>query len=133
METSVGKPLTLIIPARTLGELSRIISENDTNVYVSIPPGRSQVMFHLEAVDMVSQLIDGKFPDYEQIIPRTHSTVTQVYSLELLRACKYVDTFAREAANTIRVKIVPGDTNAVPGPRAQPVEQRSCSWHLGAV
>ncbi len=135
LETSVGKPLTLIIPARTLGELSRIISENDTNVYVSIPPGRSQVMFHLEAVDMVSQLIDGKFPDYEQIIPRTHSTVTQVYSLELLRACKYVDTFAREAANTIRVKIVPGDTNAVPGQMvvaAQSQEKGDNQWPLDA-
>src|SRR5579859_3883839 len=135
MDAAVAKPLTLIIPARTLGELSRIISENDTNVYVSIPPGRSQVMFHLEAVDMVSQLIDGKFPDYEQIIPRTHSTVTQVYSLELLRACKYVDTFAREAANTIRVKIVPGDTNAVPGQMvvaAQSQEKGDNQWPLDA-
>src|SRR5262245_4411970 len=62
LDAAGAKGMTLIIPARTLGELSRIISENDPSVYVSIPPGRSQVMFHLENVDVVSQLIDGKFP-----------------------------------------------------------------------
>jgi DNA polymerase-3 subunit beta len=136
LDAPVAKSLTLIIPARTLAELSRIITENDTSVYVSIPPGRSQVMFHLEAVDMVSQLIDGKFPDYEQIIPRTHSTVTQVYSGELLRACKYVDTFAREAANTIRVRISPGESNQVPGQMivtAQSQEKGENQWPLDAT
>ena len=115
LEQGVDKPLSLIVPARTLGELSRIIGENDTHVYLSIPPGRSQVMFHLESVDVVSQLIDGKFPPYEQIIPKAHNTTTQVYTGEFLRACKRSEIFARDAANTTRVRIAPGESNLVPG------------------
>jgi DNA polymerase-3 subunit beta len=115
LERPVDSPVSLIIPARTLGELSRIIGENDTNVYMSIPPGRSQVMFHLENADIVSQLIDGKFPPYEQIIPKAHNTTTQVYTGEFLRACKRSEIFARDAANTTRVRITPGESNLVPG------------------
>jgi len=107
--------MELIIPARTLSELSRVISENDTMVYLSIPPGRSQVMFHLESADLVSQLIDGKFPPYDSIIPKQHNTTTQVYTSELLRACKRSEIFARDAANTTRIRITPGESNLVPG------------------
>ncbi len=115
LETPVAKPMNLIIPARTLSELSRIIGENDTMVYLSIPPGRSQVMFHLDSADIVSQLIDGKFPDYDQIIPKQHNTTTQVYTSEFLRACKWSEIFARDAANTTRIRITPGESNLVPG------------------
>jgi DNA polymerase-3 subunit beta len=115
LESPAPQPISLIIPARTLSELSRIIGENDTSVYISIPPGRSQVMFHLESVDMVSQLIDGKFPDYEQIIPKVHNTTTQIYTSDLLFACKRSEIFARDAANTTRVRITPGESNTVPG------------------
>ncbi len=115
LESPVSQPISLIIPARTLAELSRIITENDTTVYISIPPGRSQVMFHLESVDIVSQLIDGKFPDYEQIIPKQHNTTTQIYTSDFLFACKRSEIFARDAANTSRVRITPGESNTVPG------------------
>jgi DNA polymerase-3 subunit beta len=135
LEQPAAKSQTLIVPARTLAELSRIISDADRQVYISVPAGRSQVMFHLEAVDVVSQLIDGKFPDYDQIIPKTRSTSTQVYTTELQRACKYVDTFAREAANTIRVRLVPGESTLVPGQMivmAQSAEKGSNQWPLDA-
>ncbi|MEP7287564.1 MAG: DNA polymerase III subunit beta [Chloroflexota bacterium] len=133
LESPVSTPLTLIIPAKTLSELSRIITPDDTKVYISVPEGRSQVMFHLEAVDMVSQLIDGKFPDYEQIIPHAHTTSTRVYSNELMRACKWAEIFARESAYTIRVKITPGENNKVPGQMvmmAQSQEKGDNQWTL---
>ncbi|HLY28438.1 MAG TPA: DNA polymerase III subunit beta, partial [Aggregatilineales bacterium] len=134
LDTPVSTPQTLIIPAKTLGELSRIISDEDSTIYISVPQGRSQVMFHLEAVDIVSQLIDGKFPDYEQIIPKARSTTTQMYSGELLRACKWAEIFARENANTIRVKITPGENN-LPGQilmTAQSQEKGDNQWTLDA-
>lgn len=115
LESPVEKPLALIIPARTLMELSRIISSDDAMVYISLPPGRSQIMFHLNQVDMVSQLIDGNFPNIEQIIPKSHTTITIVHTEELLRACKRSEIFARDAANTTRIKIAPGESTLVPG------------------
>ncbi len=115
LETAVPEAMSLIVPAKTLAELSRIIGGSDANVYISIPPGRSQVMFHWDSVDVVSQLIEGKFPDYEQIIPKSHTTSIQIYTGEFLRACKRAEIFARDAANTSRVRVTPGESNLVPG------------------
>jgi DNA polymerase III subunit beta len=108
LENPVDKPVSLIIPARTLLELGRIIGPDDEFVYVSIPPGRSQVMFHLEEIDLVSQLIDGKFPDVDHLIPKSHSTSVSMRTDELLRACKYAEISARSANNTTRLRIRPG-------------------------
>ncbi len=115
LETPVSKATTLIVPAKTLAELGRIISEDDNVVYVSIPPGRNQVMFHLDKVDVVSQLIDGKFPDFDQIIPKAHNTVTRIYTHDLLQACKRAEIFARDASNTMRVRVTPSQSNQTPG------------------
>jgi DNA polymerase-3 subunit beta len=115
LESPVSAPVSLIIPARTLHELARVMSPDDAMVYISIPSGRSQVMFHLSQVDVVSQLIEGSFPDIEKIIPKTHSTMTIVPTEELLRACKRSEIFAREASYTMRLSITPGESSLVPG------------------
>ncbi|MBT7989592.1 MAG: hypothetical protein HN769_06925 [Anaerolineae bacterium] len=54
---------------------------------------------------MVSQLIDGAFPDYEQIIPRSHKSRTLVSTAALLKACKQAEIFAREGTNVARLDI----------------------------
>ena len=59
LEIGIDQPMEMIIPSKTLQEVSRIISEEDEEVLISIPEGRSQVMFHLREVDIVSSLIDG--------------------------------------------------------------------------
>ncbi len=115
LEEPIAKPLSLIIPARTLSELARILTADETNIYISIPEGRSQIMFHLSQVDVVSQLIEGAYPNIEQIIPRSHTTSTIVGTSELLRACKRSEIFARDASNTMRLKIAPGESELVPG------------------
>ncbi len=115
LESPVSEPISLIIPARTLAELARVMSADDSMVYISIPSGRSQVMFHLSQVDVVSQLIEGTFPNIEQIIPKTHNTMTIVPTEELLRACKRAEIFAREASYTARLAIAPGESSLVPG------------------
>jgi DNA polymerase III subunit beta len=108
LEAGADTPLSMIIPARTLQEVSRIVSDEDENVLISIPEGRSQVMFHLHETDVASSLIDGAFPDYERVIPAEHQTVTTVYTDELLRACKRSEIFAKDNAYTTRMSIEPG-------------------------
>ena len=68
---AVRKPMTMIIPARALNELARIASDGDGEVCMIVPSGRGQVVFHLETAELVSQLIDGNFPDYKVIVPRS--------------------------------------------------------------
>jgi DNA polymerase III subunit beta len=104
----------VIIPARALSELGRISSEQQDPIELLITPQRNQILFHLSNTDLVSQLIDGNFPDYNQIIPKSHSTRSVIGTQELLKAVKVAFLFARDAANIIRFSIVPG-SDLTPG------------------
>jgi len=110
LETAVAEDHQIIIPAKTLTEVARIINDEDDEVLISLPQGRNQVMFHLKYVDIVSSLIEGAFPDYQAIIPPSHATTTQIYTEELLRACKRSAVFAKDSANAARIIIQPSET-----------------------
>lgn len=114
---SVGSPAPepVIVPARTLQELARIISDVDDEVLIALPDGRGQVMFRLKNAEVVSQVIEGKFPDYEAIIPRSYDTMVLCYTDDLLAACKSSEVFAKDSANTARVMVAPSGVPGVPG------------------
>jgi DNA polymerase-3 subunit beta len=105
----VEEVIEVIIPARALGELARISPDQEDWVEVFITPARNQILFHMRDVDLVSQLIEGKFPDYRQIIPSSHTTRTVLDTSGFLKAARVSHLFARDAANIVRVEIAPGD------------------------
>ena len=100
-----AQPLTAIIPARALGELGRVASDGSEAVSMILPKGRGQVVFRMKDVEVVSQLIDGTFPDYQQIIPRSYKSRTILSTPALLKACKQAEIFAREGSNVARLDI----------------------------
>ncbi|MGQ9598054.1 MAG: DNA polymerase III subunit beta [Anaerolineae bacterium] len=104
----------IIIPARALAELNRISGDQEEPIRLIITPTRNQILFHLTHTDLVAQLIEGNFPDYKQIIPKTYNTRAVVNTQELLKAVKVAFLFARDAANIIRFQILPG-TELSPG------------------
>jgi DNA polymerase-3 subunit beta len=121
LSEAVKEPMSAIIPARTLAELGRIIGSGgpqfkpqENAVSVMLTPSKSQVLFHLDNVDLVSQLIDGNFPDYQPIIPKKHSTRAVVNTAELMKAYKAANVFARESANIVKLTLTPG-TELAPG------------------
>jgi len=73
-----------------------------------MPAGRGQVIFRLSDVELVSQLIEGSFPDYEQIIPRRCETRSILGTSSFLKACKQAEIFAREGSHIARLNISPG-------------------------
>jgi DNA polymerase III subunit beta len=97
--------VSAIIPARALSELARIASDGEQTVQMVIPKGRGQVVFRVKDAELVSQLIDGTFPDYQQIIPRSHKSRTLVSTASLLKACRQAEIFAREGSNVVRLNI----------------------------
>jgi len=101
----VLQPFTAIIPARALGELARVASDGNETVSMVMPKGRGQVIFRMKEVEVVSQLIDGTFPDYQQIIPRSYKSRTILSTPALLKACKQAEIFAREGSNVARLDI----------------------------
>ncbi len=94
-----------IIPARALSELARVATDNNEMISMVLPKGRGQVVFRMKEVEVVSQLIDGTFPDYQQIIPRSYKSRTILSTPALLKACKQAEIFAREGSNVARLNI----------------------------
>jgi len=105
LSAPVPAPLTAIIPARALVELARVAADGEESVLMVVPKGRGQVVFRVKDVEVVSQLIDGTFPDYQQIIPRKYTSRTLVSTASLLKACKQAEIFAREGSNVARLNI----------------------------
>jgi DNA polymerase-3 subunit beta len=107
LSTPAPEPVNIIVPARALNELARIASDGEETVSMVVPKGRGQVVFSVKNAELVSQLIDGTFPDYQQIIPRGYKSRTLVSTVSLLKACKQAEIFAREGSNVARLEIKP--------------------------
>ncbi len=116
-------PVTVIVPARSLGELARVSADADESrpVQVLVTRERNQILFQVwgrggegkggafHRVELASQLIDANFPDYRAIIPKTHTTRTVVDTASLLKAVRVAFLFARDNANIVRLKIKPAN------------------------
>lgn len=105
LSNAVSQPINIIIPARALNELARVANDGEEPIYMVVPKNRGQVLFRVKDVEVVSQLIDGTFPDYQQIIPRSYKSRTLVSTATLLKACKQAEIFAREGSNVARLDI----------------------------
>jgi len=96
----------LLIPSRALMEVSKILSEGEaTELGITITPKNNQVIFSTPDVEIISRLIEGKFPDFEKIIPGKGKTQVTIETEGLLQAVRTASIFAREAANIIKFGI----------------------------
>jgi DNA polymerase III subunit beta len=108
LSSAAARPTQAVIPARALTELARIAGDGDQSVAMILPPGRGQVIFRMKDVELVSQLIEGTFPDYEQIIPRSYQTRSVLSTGAFLKACKQAEIFAREGSHIARLNLASG-------------------------
>lgn len=127
LSASVAADQSVIIPARSLQEVSRISGAGDPDqpVELAVATARNQVLFRMRGrdegekgafhqVDLVSQLIDAKFPDYNALVPKSYTTRTVLDTAALQRSLKVASLFARDASDRVMVQIVPG-SDIVPG------------------
>ncbi len=96
---------SVVIPARALNELTRVLADVDDPVEIILAQARNQILFHLEGVDLVSRLIDGQFPNYQQVLPQSHATRAVLDREELLRAVRPAALIAHESANIVKLQI----------------------------
>jgi DNA polymerase-3 subunit beta len=108
LASTTARSVVAVVPARALSELARIASDGDQEVEMILPPGRGQVVFQMKDIQLVSQLIEGTFPDYEQIIPKSKETRSVLSTPSYLKACKQAEIFAREGSHIARINITPG-------------------------
>lgn len=103
LDKSISPELSVIIPVSTILEVLRVVTPEDTEINIYITD--NQVMFVINKTTIISRVIEGKFPEYEQIIPQKFSNLTTIDKNELINALKLTNLFARESANNVRLKI----------------------------
>ena len=98
-----------IVPARALNELARLLPEVREQISVTFNPAGTQVLFDLGHATLIAQLIQGTFPNYEQLIPSSHGTRTEVTVSEFMRETRIASIFARDGSGIVRLVATPGD------------------------
>ena len=105
-KTSLEKEAKLILPARSLQEVSKILGETGEDEFsMEFDKNNQQVVFKIKEIEVSSRLIAGEFPPYQQIMPNTYSTKASFGREETLEAVKRASLFARDNANIIRLAI----------------------------
>ena len=99
--------IEVIIPARTINELNRLVSDDSEEIEVVMTPTRGQILFRSGDIEIVSQLLQGNFPNYQQLLPEEHSTRSIFDTNALQRAVRSASIFARDGSNIVRMQLVP--------------------------
>ena len=114
LEGPVAEPVSIILPARALNELNRVLGDQESPVEMTMTPSRGQVLFRLNDIEMVSQLIQGSFPNYSQLIPQSYQTRTVLDLQDFLRAARSAAIFARDGSGIIRLEMMPNEAAESP-------------------
>ncbi len=102
---------SLIIPAATLQELQRSIGPQSE--WVKIALHENQIFFQVDEIQIISRLINGKYPDYKQIIPQGFSSQVVFDREELLRAVRVGSVFSSQSAGEIILTLLPHEGRVV--------------------
>ena len=105
------KAQSIIVPQRTIQELIRILGEKDLPAgeqeqEVEIILSSNQVLFNLEGTQIISRLIEGQYPDYQQIIPGNFQTQVIINRQELINNIKIASLFSGKI-NDIKITVNP--------------------------
>ncbi len=123
----------VIIPKKTVGELRKLLAEYQNEVEVSL--SETKIIFSFGDVIVSSKLIDGKFPDYDRVIPKGNDKILEVNSKEFAEAVDRVSTISMEKARAIKLSIKTGligiSTDSPDGSNAN--EELEASYSADAI
>jgi DNA polymerase-3 subunit beta len=101
----------VIIPRKTILELSRQLADNDDALEIVLSP--TQAQFRFGNIELVSKLIDGKFPDYERVIPQQHTKLLQLRRDLLLQSLQRAAILTNEKFRGVRLVLVDGSLKII--------------------
>lgn len=101
--------VSCIVPARTMSELQRLLTDPSGEVEFTITSARTQALFRMANVEVVTQLVQGTFPDYEKIMPVSHTTRADIDLQRMVQATRAASVFARDGSGIIRLVMSPGE------------------------
>jgi DNA polymerase III subunit beta len=104
VQAEPGDGESMVVPARALSELSRVLKGADDAVEMTVGPQKNQVYFKSGDVELMSRLIEGTYPNYQQVIPSQSTSTIRVKTQDLLFTTKMVSLFSKDAANVVKFK-----------------------------
>ena len=102
---AVSPEIVIVVPARSYAELMRIMPDAEESIEITVTPNKSQVLFHVNGIDLVSRLIEGQFPSYEPIIPTSHTSRAVLDREGFLAGARRASIFARDSANIVKIEL----------------------------
>lgn len=96
----------LILPRKTVLELNRLLSDSDEALLIETTP--NQIRFQFGHINLVSKLIDGKFPDYERVIPTALRNTLVINRAVLLSSMQRAAILTNEKFRGVRLVLAPG-------------------------
>lgn len=103
----------IILPKNSLSEVGRIYQESKNPILFEESKDISQALFAIDRTILSTRLIEGDFPDFEKIIPTSANIKILLDKNEFLRAVKLSSVFAKDASNTIKLKVGEGSIQII--------------------
>lgn len=104
-------PIEVILPRKTVLELSRQLNDSEEPLEITLTP--TQACFNFNQIELVSKLIDGKFPDYERVIPQRHEKIIKLSREQLLRSLQRVAILTNEKFRGVRLLLGSGSLKII--------------------
>ncbi|HPN54673.1 MAG TPA: DNA polymerase III subunit beta [Candidatus Moranbacteria bacterium] len=117
------KKNSIIIPLNAVMEVLRVIDNNTQEIKVGIE--ESQIFFQVDNVRIVSRLINGKYPEYSQIIPKQFATKVVLEKDNALRAVKISGVFASSKSGEVKFTVDDGKNNVTVQSKTEDVGENS--------
>ena len=109
LEEAVSEATEIVVPARALAEVNRLLGEEEDPVTLRTNAAKTQVLFQLKNAELVAQLIQGTFPNFNQLIPASYSSRAITDVGEFLRETRIASVFARDGSGIVRLVVTPGE------------------------
>ena len=94
--------INLLVPASAMQDLLRVLTDDDQDVKVTHDD--QQMLFQVGDIELVTRLVDGKYPDYRKLIPETFATRATLKKADLVNVTKVSSLFARESAGSVTIE-----------------------------
>ncbi len=132
LDQEVPEKVEMIIPARAMREVMRLLAEEEEPLELALNAARSQVLFRLKSVEMVATLIQGTFPNYSQLIPSSYTTRSVIDMRQFLQETRIAAIFARDGSGIVRVQLQPGE-DVAPGKMIVSARAEEIGEHRGEM
>lgn len=106
--TKIDDEIDLLVPGSAMQDLLRILADFEGDVQVTNDD--QQVLFKVGDIELVTRLIEGKYPDYKKLIPKQFATSANLKKADFLNIAKVSSLFARESAGSIKIEVSEGDS-----------------------